>query len=360
MPLPTDRTNPAPEAFDLEISGKVPVGLSGHLIGVGRDGVVHSFRFHNGHVAYRANNVGTRPMVEDLVVFEGSILVYGDDSSVRQLTSEFGNPRVVDLAGRHRMVSSCPTYDAASGELHVVAGDWGGSQVHVVVPAGALTRRFRPIADAPARVEGLAIGRNHAVYLADGVAGIAPLDGDRRTTWTTTDAAAPHPVHTYRRGNTVVLIGLTPSLERWSFHHDRGIERDVLDPTAPHFAHTGGGIHGTQQIVWTAGHETIGRHDVVESHSRVFRLAPHSPGDFVVVPDAGRPDSPDAGWLVGFVHHPSGDATDLRVLDAADVDSPVLATIRIPRPTPRGLRCAWLASTRTDPPNRHQARSIDR
>ena len=96
----------------------------------------------------------------------------------------------------------------------------------------------------------------------------------------------------------------------------------------------------------TTGHGTIGRHDVVDAQSEYLGLAPHEPGDFAIVPDAAHPEIPEAGWIVGFVHDPSGDEADLRVIDAADLRQPALATVRIPRPANRGLRCAWLPSTR--------------
>ena len=206
----------------------------------------------------------------------------------------------------------------------------------------------RPIVDAPTSVEGLAIGRDHVVFLADGAAGVAPRDGEGRAAWIATDVAAPRAVHTHRLGNTVVLIGLTPSLERWTFSLDeRTVGREVLERNGWNFAHTSGpATRGTHRIIWTAGHGTIGRHDVVDAQSEYLGLAPHEPGDFAIVPDAAHPEIPEAGWIVGFVHDPSGDEADLRVIDAADLRQPALATVRIPRPANRGLRCAWLPSTR--------------
>src|SRR5262245_60762400 len=141
MPSPIDPTNPASGAVDLDVSGTLPPGISGHVIGVGRDRCVHSFHLHDGRVSYVTCSICSHSTVADLVAFEGSVLVYGDDSSVRQLGTEIGHPRRVDLAGHRRAVDSCPKYDPATGELHLVGREWGGSQVHVVLPAGALTRR---------------------------------------------------------------------------------------------------------------------------------------------------------------------------------------------------------------------------
>ena len=348
MHSPIDPTNPTVAEDDLDVSGALPRGLSGRLVGIGRDGFVHSFHLHRGRVSYLARGICTGAAVKDLVAFEGTILAYGEDSSVRQLTIAAGTPRRVDLAGHRRTVAACPKYDPASGELHLVARDWGGAPMHVVVPAAALTRRSRSIVDAPARIQGLAIGSDHVVFVADGVAGVAPRDGEVRTRWMRTDIAAPWPVHTHRAGNTIILLALTPSLERWILHPDGGaIERQVLDPTTRRCAHLRvDGLGKAPRWVWTTGHETIGRHDLVDSRHAYQSFGPCVPGDFVVVPDAARHDDIDGGWLVGLVYDPSSTTTDLRVIDAADITEPPAATVRIPRPIPPGLRCMWIPATR--------------
>jgi carotenoid cleavage dioxygenase-like enzyme len=346
MHSPIDPTNPPSMHDDLAISGAVPLGLSGHLVGIGRGGFVHSLHFDEGRVSYVARNIGMGAAVECLLTFDGTILAFGEDSSVRQLSFDAGTLRRVDLAGRGRTVAACPQLDPATGELHFIARDSAGAQLHHVVPAGALTRRNRLIADAQVRIEGLAVGRDHVVFVADRMAGVAPRGGDVRTTWMPTDVAAPRPVHTHRVGDTIVLLALTPSLERWVLHPDRRVvEREVLDPTARRFAHLcDGGAVGAPRRVWTTGDETIGSHDLVGSRHSHHSLLPRQPGDFVVVPDPTRPDDIDGGWFVGLVHDPSTSTTDLRVSDATDV-AEAIATLRLPRPIPRGLRCTWVPAT---------------
>lgn len=347
MPSPSDPTNPPSVHDDLAIRGAVPFGLSGRLVGIGPDGVVHSFRFNMGRVSHFVRTIGMAAAVNDLVAFDGSVLTYGDDSSVRQLSLQAGTLRRVDLAGHRRTVAACPSYDAASGELHLIAGDGVGTQLHVVVPAGALTRRSRLIADARVRIQGLAVGIDHVVFIGDGLVGVAPREGDVRARWTPTDVIAPRLVHTRRTGDTVVLVALTPSLERWILHpHGRAVEREVLDPTPRRFAHasSGGVVDGALGFVWSTGGETIGQHDLVKSRSTQLDLAPNAPGDFVVVPDPARPDS-NAGWFVGFVQHASRGDTDLVVIDTADLAGAVLATIRMHGPIPRRLRCTWVPAT---------------
>ena len=346
MPSPIDPTNPPSLHDDLAVRGAVPLGLSGRLVGIGSDGFVHSLHFDGGRVSHLERNIDMGAAVECLVAFDGTILAYGEDSSVRQLSLDAGTLRRVDLAGRGRTVAACPQLDPATGELHFIARDSAGAQLHHVVPAGALTRRNRLIAHAQVRIEGLAVGSDHVVFVADGVAGVAPCGGDVRTTWMPTDVAAPRPVHTHRADDTVVLLALTPSLERWILHPDRLIvEREVLDPTPRRFAHLCvGGADGAPRRVWTTGEKTIGSHDLVGSHHSHHSLVPKQPGDFVVVPDAARPDDIDSGWFVGLVDDPSTSTTDLRVSDATDI-AEAIATIRLPRPIPRGLRCTWVPAT---------------
>ena len=346
MPSPIDPTDPPLPQDDLDVRGALPLGLFGRLVGIGRDGIVHSFHFESRRVSYLARSIGMGAGVKDLVAFEGSILAYGEDSSVHQLNLEEGTPSRVDLAGRRRTVATCPKYDPASGELHFVARDSSGAQTHVVVPPGALTRRSRPIVDARARIQGLAIGSDHVVFVADGAAAVASRDGEVRTIWMPTGVASPWPVHTHRTGDTVILLALTPALERWILHPDGGaVERVVLDATPPYFARVSDrGADGAPRWVWTAGDETIGLHDLVDSRHAHHSLRPSQPGDFVVVPDAARPDHIDSGWLVGLVHNPSTTTTDLRVSDATDIAA-TIATIRTHRPIPHGLRCTWIPAT---------------
>lgn len=349
MTSPIDPTNQSLPHAPLDVVGAVPVDLAGRLVGIGRDGVVHSFRFHRGRVAYAAHDLHMDAAALDLVAFEGSVLVHADDSSVSQLSADLRTLRRVDLAGHRRPVVSRPRYDPSSGELHLVARDASGAQLHVVVPAGALTRRSRPILEARARALDLAIGSDHLVVIADGVIGVAPRDGEMRTTWTPTDAAAPLPIHTHRVGDAIVLLALTPSLEQWTLDPDgSGIEREVLDATPRRCAHVGGhGADGAPRWAWTSGDESIALHDLVESRHVHLDLRPGQPDDFVVAHE-GHPDRIDRGWLIGLVHDQSAMSTDLRVRATNDITS-VAAVVRVPRPIPRGLHCTWMPAPSNDP-----------
>jgi carotenoid cleavage dioxygenase-like enzyme len=311
-----DPTNRASTVVDLEIGGTLPAGLCGRLFGVGREGSVHSVHFRDGRASYVAYRIDTPPRVVDVVAFEGAILVYGDDSSIRQLTTATGDVRSVDVAGHRRTVASCPRFDPARGELHIVAREWDDSPLHVVVPAGALTRSSRPIVGAPARVEGLAVTDDHVVFFADGFVGVAPRDGEGAITWVNTGVAAPRSVHSFRRVNTLVLVALTPSLERWTIHPASStVHREVLDPTPQRFA----------------------------------RFGHRQPGDLAFVADPARPHLADGGWLAGFVNDTSSPHAELVLFDAVDISRPAVATVRIPRPVPVGLRATWMPAISQHP-----------
>jgi carotenoid cleavage dioxygenase len=274
------------------------------------------------------------------------MLVFGDDSPAYELQPDTDKLRQVDLAGHHRSLAAHPRQDPTTGELHLIVHDIDGRQAHVVVSAGALTRHSRPLIDAPARIRDLALSRDHIVLIADGHVGIARREGEPRTTWVATGIAAAHLVHAHDTNDTVVVVALTPQLERWTLPHEVGsIQHEVLDPTPRRFAHPGnhsGG--GAPRYLWTTGNETIGHHDLANECHVHHSLRAGVPGDLVFVADATRDSDADGGWLIGFVHDPAGAGSELYVIDAADIRGPVLTTAPIPRLVPQGLRCTWIPS----------------
>ena len=347
MPSPHVLSNPPPRDTDLAVRGIVPAGLSGRLVGIGRDGVVHSVQVREGRMSYRSRRCRTDAVVHNLVAFEGSILAFGDESPAYELSTEFDTLRRVDLAGHGRALAAYPKHDLATGELHLIAHDTDGVQEHVVVSAGALTRHSRPVLDPPTRIRDLVLTVDQVVFVADGFAGIASRDRGSRTTWIATGVAAPRALHAHDSGDAVVLLVLTPSLERWTLHSGAGnIQREVLDPTPRRFAHFGDeGIDGVPRCLWTVGDGTIGHHDLLRSRHGHHNLRPGVPGDLVFVADATRQSDADGGCLVGFVHNPMAAATEVRLLDAADIVGPTIAVAPIPHLVPRGLRCTWIPST---------------
>jgi carotenoid cleavage dioxygenase-like enzyme len=348
MPSPTEPSTPSQRDADLDVLGAFPPGLAGRVVGIDPDGVIHSVLIGDGRASYSGRRLRTETVVHDVVDFGGSMLVFGDDSPAYELGAGGDTPRMVDLAGHGRSLAAAPKHDAATGELHLIAHDTNGLQAYVVVSAGALTRRSRPLPDAPRRIRELAISRDHAVLVADGFVGVAPRNGELRTTWIPTGLDAAHPAHAHDVGDTVVVLALTPLLERWTLHPGAGrIRREVLDPTPRRSIHCGiDGADGTPRSAWTTGHGTIGHHVLAEARHDHHSLRPTVPGDLVFVADATRELDTDRGWLVGFVHHPSAEGTELRVIDVIDIVEAPLATAAIPRLVPPELRCTWIPSTR--------------
>lgn len=347
MSSPTQPSNPPERDIDLDVRGTVPPGLSGRLVGIDRDGIVHSVRVGGGRVSYSGRRFRTESDVHNLVAFGGSTLVFGDESPAYELRPESDTLRRVDLAGHGRSIAAHPKQDPVTGELHLIAHDTAGLQAYVVVSAGALTRHSRSLLDTPAPVHDLALSSEHAVLVADGFVGVAPREGDLRMTWIATGTAAAHPVHAYESHDIVVVLALTPLLERWTLHpHAENIQREVLDSTPRHFAHGGNqGADGAQRCLWTTGDRGVSQHELFSARHVHRNLSPDVPGDLLFVTDATRESDADGGWLVGFVHRSSGAETELYVIDAADIVGPAIATAPISRLVPRGLRCTWIPST---------------
>ena len=301
----------------LTIAGGFPAGLSGRLLGIGPDangdGVIHCIDVRAGRsVSYRRSWVKTDVVAQrlgidrspgprnggpdvvdgNIVVFAGSILALGDGSLAYELTPDLETVRRVDLAGQTRGLTAFPKIDAATGDLHLLTVAAAGAQAHVVVSAGALTRTTRTIAAPPVPVNDLAITRDRVVFVANGFVGVTSRDREANITWLPTGVDTARLVHAHDGGDTVVVVALTPSLERWTLASTPAVAREVLDPTPQHFVATARLVEG--------------------------------------------------GWLVGYVHDASTDTTDVVIRDAADITLPAVATVRIPGRIPRGLHATWI------------------
>jgi carotenoid cleavage dioxygenase-like enzyme len=304
----------------LTVASGFPVVVSGRLLCIGPDangdGVIHCIDIRAGRsIAYRRSwvnsdvvadrlgidrspgprNGGPDILADNIVVFAGSILAHGEGSLAYELTPELDTLRRVDLAGQTRGLTGFAKLDPATGDLHLLTVASAGVQDHVVVSASALTRTTRTITAAPAPVNDLAITADRVVFVANGFVGVTSRAREANITWLPTGADAARLVNAHDDGDTVVVLALTPSLERWTLTPASSpvAAREVLDP-APH------------QYV-TAG--------------------PHQ-----------------SGWLVGHVHDESTGLTELVVRDAADIALPAVATVRIPGRIPRGLHATWIAA----------------
>ncbi len=369
---------------DLVVEGTIPPGLSGRLLGIGPDvtspalgsprvlgGTVHSVHLHDGQaVGYRSrwvmtNRVAQRLGVDatpgppstgpdiidsNIVVFNGSILALGQGSLAYELSPDLDTLRRVDLAGRSRGLAAWPKNDPDTGDLHALVVDTDGTQAHVVVSAGAHTRTSRTLSTAPTRIDDLAITRDRIVFVGDGYVGVAER-GKERIAWiatTATEALRMVVAHDLPDGNDAIAMYLiTTSLERWTLHASTAtMHREVLDPTPQQFArHSYRPTGPAPRFLWASGPGAVTKHDLVGKNSTRHNFPSGQPGDLAFVADETRSGDLDGGWLIGFVHHPSGTHTDLVVLDAADVAGPALAAVGIPRRIPNRLRTTWIPST---------------
>lgn len=350
-PLPS-RTSTAVAAETtrqgLTVRGALPDAVSGCLLGIHGD-VVHLVQLHQGgELSYRTHRVQAHTRTTDVMVFGGSILAFGRGSLAHHFSPDLDVLNPVDLAGQSRRLSSCPKRDEATGDLHLLAAAPDGSQAHVVVSSGALTRRSRSIIDAPNPVDELAIAGDHIVFASRGFIGIGSRDLESRMRWIPTGVDDPAFVHAHSAGATVVVHAVTPSLERWTIHlASSSVHREVLDPAHQRFVRITHVSEMSRQLLWTVGDRAADTYDLLTGRHVHRSFGQRRPGDLVFVADPARPS--DDGWLVGFVHDEPGLAADLVILDAADISRPAVAVAHIPRPVPVDLHTTWIPGTSQQP-----------
>ncbi len=335
--------------------GRLPAAVSGRLLGI-HEGVLHSVHVHHGREwSYRSHRIqpaGSTDRADlELIVFGGSILAFSYGHLVEQVSPDLDGLTPVDLAGRSRRLSARPRRDPTNGDVHLVASAPDGSQAHVVVPSGALTRRNRPIVDPPDRVHDLAIAEDHIVFAARGCLGVGARDLETEVHWIPTGIETPALVHAHSSDDSIAVILHTPWLERWEIQlPSMSIARERLDPTPQRIARTNHDLTGTAQpFLWTIGDQTADTYDLVTGR-HIKRSFDHGqPGDLAFVNDPTRPLDTAGGWLVGFVHDASDRHTELVLLDAADIAGPAVATAHIPRPVPPNLHTTWIPATNAPP-----------
>ena len=333
---------------NLIVSGTVPAWLTGRLLGI-RDGFVHEVHLHPRRApSYRCRRVHSDAIGDEIVAFGGSILIVGNGSVAHELGPDLEILRPVDLAGQSRGLTAHARRRSAAEELHVLAVDEVGTQAHIAISTGALTRRTRSIVDAPSEVSDLAITRDRAVFVAEGFVGVTAHHVDARINWIATGVASAGLVHAADDGDAVVALAITPQLERWTIDGRSGVvHRELLDATPRQFACVSDGpVDGTPQFLWTVGEGTFEQHDLSSASVARHNVAPHQPADLVKVADPARRAAADGGWILGLVHPVTSDRTDLLVLDAGDLRRPALAQVRIPGEIPTGLRTTWIPSTK--------------
>ena len=198
---------------NLPVAGKLPAALSGQYMRIGPnridpnslpadwaggEGMVHAVSLDAGRaISYRnrwittdavaqklaveptpgPRTVGDDVVAANLIAFGTSILAFGDGALAYELSARLDTIRRVDLAGARRSLVAHSKVDPHTGELHLLTFASIGSQLHVAVSRGALTRTIRSIDDAPSRIRQLELTRDDVVLLADGFIGVTARAG---------------------------------------------------------------------------------------------------------------------------------------------------------------------------------------
>ncbi len=143
-------------------------------------------------------------------------------------------------------------------------------------------------------------------------------------------------------------------LERWTIDPAAGhVERRTIDPAPQElpviddrrtglpyrYAYALGLPERMTETL--AGEAPLIKHDLQQVTRQVHDFGPgRIAGEFVFVPRAADAEEDD-GWLLGLVIEADGASTALEILDARDMRSPPVATVRIPHRIPPGIHGAW-------------------
>lgn len=381
--LLTGNDAPVPDETTLAglvTEGTVPAALSGQYLRIGPnpiatappcgrpslDGMVHAVLLRGGRaVTYRnrwvttdfvARTLGCDTVIgppataidsvaANVITFAGRILALGPGAMAYELDETLVTVGRVDLVGGGRGIGAHPQIDPLTGALHLVS--YADEQAHHIVSAGSQTRITRPIPDAPGHVSDVLVTRRRFVLVGEGVVGITDREGSARYRWTAAELTEPVNAHD---DDSATVLTAGPSLACWAFDTAGRPRCDVLDDTPQRFGRVNPGVVGDRpRFVWTVaagGGTEIYRHDLRtgERSNRDFGARRH-PGELRFVPDPSRRHREDGGWLVGLVHDELRNEADLIVLDAAAIERPAVATVRIPRRIPYGLHGTWVPAT---------------
>jgi carotenoid cleavage dioxygenase len=88
--------------------------------------------------------------------------------------------------------------------------------------------------------------------------------------------------------------------------------------------------------------DTVLRYDLAGGTSRAHTLGGRLRcGEFVHVPRPGA-EAEDDGWLLGFVHDEDAGTSELRILDARDIEAEPVARVILPVRVPYGFHGTWV------------------
>ena len=379
-PSPTENDTPVPDEAtltSLTVDGTLPAALSGRYVRIGPnpttatatarrnpDGMVHAVDLHVGRaVEYRnrwiatdqvAAALGAEPtpgtpaagydsVATNVITFGGRTLALGPGALAYELDAQLATVGRVDLAGHGRGIGAHPQIDPMTGALHLVSH--GDEPAHHIVAPNSQTRITSPVNDAPGPLHDLLLTHERLVLIGEGFIGITDRGGQATTRWAVgaNDVAGVFAAHD--DGAAVAVLSARRSLLRWTVD-GAGVECVVLDDTPQRFGTTNPNSSAAPRYLWTVAGSSgteVYRHDLRTGDRTGHDLGPgRHPGELTFVPDDARRHREDGGWLIGFVHDVHRNEGDLVVLDAAALDRPAIATVRVPRRIPYGLHGAWI------------------
>ena len=181
-----------------------------------------------------------------------------------------------------------------------------------------------------------------------------------------------HPLNAYDDGDRIVLdvvrhpkmfatnlLGPNegkPTLDRWTIDTSAGkVLEERLDDRGQEFPRVDERVVGRRhRFGYSVGafqastgdvelmDNTILKHDLVKGATEVATFgAGASAGEFVLVPRAADA-AEDDGVLMGFVHRPATDTSDLVLLDAGSLET--VAEVHLPVRVPHGFHGNWVGS----------------
>jgi 8'-apo-carotenoid 13,14-cleaving dioxygenase len=378
-PLPANNRAPVPDEMtlvNLQVEGTLPVALTGRCVRIGSNpdaesmaipkglaGMVHAVELHAGRAvrywsvgspAPRLPAAGLDGVATNIMTFAGKTLVLGPGDLAHELDNELSALGRVDLAGHGRGIGAHPQVDPLTGALHLVS--FGDEPAHHIVAPNIQTRITTPFPDAPGPLRDILLTREKLVLLGEGFVGVADRSGRSAPRWVAdadlSGAAAAHDgsgvADADDLGRSLAVLTADRRLVRWTLD-SAGARFDVLDDTPQRFGITNPGLISAPAYLWTvatSGGTAVHRHDLRTGDRTTHDLGPgRHPGELSFVPDPSRSLREDGGWLIGFVHDHIRNEAALVVLDAAALDHPPIATVRIPRPIPDGLQGTWIPGT---------------
>ena len=281
----------------------------------------------------------------NVISFGGRTLALGPGAVAYELDEQLATVGRVDLAGHGRGIGAHPRLDPLTGALHLVS--YGDEPAHHIVAPSSHTRITVPVPDAPGPLHDLLLTRDRIVVLGDGFIGITDRDSDAQIRWIAVELTDPVTAHD--AGDALAVITAGSSLVRWTFDTAGRVDRDVLDHTPQSFGITNPTVVDAPRFLWSiaAGNGTVlYRHDLRTGERAATTSARDAtPASSRSLPTRPAADSEDGGWLIGLVHDEHRNQADLVVLDAAAVDRPALATVRISRRIPYGVHGTWIPAT---------------